>query len=211
MEALSRPGSLLFHGAAEILSVCIAVFALSVAAAGQVTSANQAEEMRKLDFLVGEWKGEGWQLAPDGSRQNSFSQKTKVKVQAKDGTPVLRVKDERAYRPVISSGKNTIFTPGTPISHSSTLDATIYYDDALKLYRWRGENSYARRNPLEAKLTGDRTLEYGMPFSVTSRPADGSRRTTVEVTQSGDWHETLEVWKTDRWFKAEESILKKVK
>ena len=201
MKALILSGPLLFHRAAGVLSLCAAVLALSLVAGGQAASPNQAEEMRKLDFLVGEWKGEGWQLAPDGSRQNSFSQKTRV--QAKGGASILRVKDERTYKPVVSSG--------TPVYHSSTLDATVYYDDALKLYRWRGENSYARKNPLEAKLVGDRSLQYGMPFSVSIRPADGSRRTTIEVTRGGEWHETLEVWKTDRWYKVEESILKRVK
>jgi len=190
-----------------MLSVCTAVFALALVAAGQTTSSHQAEEIRKLDFLVGEWKGVGWELAPDGSRRNSFSQKTKVR--AKDGRSALRIKDERAYKPVTSSG--TIFAPGTRVYHSSTLDATIYYDDALKLYRWRGENSYGRKKPLEAKLIGDRSLQYGMPFSVTLQPTEGNRRTTIEVTQSGEWHETIEVWKTGRWYKAEESILKRVK
>jgi hypothetical protein len=64
---------------------------------------------------------------------------------------------------------------------------------------------------LEAKLIRDRTLQYGMPFSATLQPADGNRRTTIEVTESGEWRETLEVWNTDRWYKVEESILKRVK
>lgn len=195
--------------ALEVLSVCVAVFALSVAAMTQTPSPNQAGEMRKLDFLVGEWKGEGWQLRPDGSRLKGFSQTTKV--QARDGHAALRIKDARKYKPVISSGKNTIFIPGTPVFQSSTLDATIYYDDALKLYRWRGENSYGRKNPLEAKLVRDRVLQYGMPFSVTLQPSDGNRRTSIEVTEGGEWRETLEVWNSDRWHKVEESILKRVK
>ena len=209
MKSLSRTSSPVFCRVLGMLSVCMTVFALFVAAAGQTPSPNQAEEMRRLDFLMGEWKGRGWELGPDGSRRNSFSQKTKV--QAKAGNSALRIKDEKTYKPVISSGKNTIFIPGTPVFHSSTLDATIYYDDTSKLYRWRGENPYGRKNPLEAKLVRDRTLQYGMPFSVALQPADGSRRHTIEVTEGGEWHETLEVWQTDRWYKVEESILKKVK
>ena len=175
----------------------------------QNPSPNQAEQVRKLDFLIGEWKGEGWELKPDGSRFNSFSQKTKV--QAKEGNSKLKIKDARTYKPVKSSGKNTIFIPGTPVFRSSELEATIYYDERVKLYRWRGENSYGRKNPLEAKLIGDRTLQYGMPFTVTLQPANGNRRTTIEVTDGGEWHETLEEWNRDTWYKVEESILKRVR
>jgi hypothetical protein len=64
---------------------------------------------------------------------------------------------------------------------------------------------------LEAKLIGDRTLQYGAPFGATVQPADGDRRTTIEVTQGGEWHETLEVWHAGRWHKVEESVLKRVK
>ena len=209
MKSLGRSNSFLLYRVLEVLFVCVAVFVLSEAKMSQTPSLNQAEEVRKLDFLIGEWKGGGWTLKPDGSRHNSFSQKTKV--QAKEGNSTLRIKDTRTYKPVISSGKNTIFIPGTPVSRSSELDATIYYDEKIKLYRWRGENSYGRKNPLEAKLIGDRTLQYGMPFSVTLQPADGNRRTSIEVTEGGEWHETLEVWDGGRWYKVEESILKRVK
>jgi len=188
--------------------VWLIVFVLSVVTFSQTLSPNQAEEMKKLDFLAGEWKGEGWQLRPDGSRHNGFSQTTKV--QAKAGNSTLRIKDVRRYKPVISSGENTIFIPGTPVFQSSSLDATIYYDDKVNLYRWRGENSFGRKNPLEAKLIHNRTFQYGMPFSITLQPADGNRRTTIEVT-SGEWREMLEVWKTDSWHKVEESTLKRVK
>src|SRR6266853_6295275 len=135
--------------------VWMIVFVLSITTQSQTPSPNQADEMHKLDFLVGEWKGEGWQLRPDGSHDNVFSQTTKV--QTKEGNLTLRIKDSRTYKPVISSGKDTIFIPGTPVFHSSTLDATIYYDVKVNLYRWRGENSYGRKNPLEAKLINNRT------------------------------------------------------
>jgi hypothetical protein len=132
-------------------------------------------------------------------------------VQGKEQTPTLRVKDERSYQPFISTGENSIFIRRTPVSSSSTLDATIYFDDAVKLYRWRGENSYGRKNPLEAKLVGDQTLQYGMPFNITIRPENGYRKTTIRVTKEGEWQETLEVWYRGRWNKVEESVLRRVK
>jgi hypothetical protein len=48
-----------------------------------------------------------------------------------------------------------------------------------------------------------------MPISLV--PHDGTRKTTIEITEGGEWHQTLEVWKEGRWFKSEESFLKKVK
>jgi hypothetical protein len=173
----------------------------SVAVSGRMTSADQSEEMRKLDFLLGEWKGQGWEFRPDGSRSNEFSQKTKVQYKG-DGS-ALRIKEARNYKTLISAGQ--------PVYHSSTLDATIYYDEGANLYRWRGENSDGRKHPLEAKLIDTRTLQYGMPLTVTLSPYDGARLITIEVTKSGEWHETLEIWMTDKWLKAEESTLRRVK
>ena len=171
-------------------------------------SPSLANEMKKLEFLVGEWKGQGWQLRADGSREKSFTQKAKVQI--KDGS-LLRVKDERTYKPIISSGKNTIFLPGTPVFHSSSLEASLYYDDRLNLYRWRGENPYGRKNPLEAKLVADKILQYGIPFSVPFVPSERNRRTTIQITAVGEWYETLEIWHLGRWFLVEESTLKKIK
>lgn len=202
------PGELslsMFCRTLGMLTACMSVFGLSGATMSQTSSPNQIQEMRKLDFLVGEWKGEGWELNPDGSRSNRFSQKTKV--EAKESNSTLRIKDSKTYKPVISDGK--IFARGTPVYHSSTLEANIYYDDTSKLFHWRA--AYGHRNPLEAKLIREKALQYGMPFSITLQPADGNRRTTIEVTESGEWLETLEVWQTDRWYKVEEAILKKVK
>ena len=181
------------------LTSVLLVFVSLVSASGRTHPARQSDEMKKLDFLIGEWKGVGQEFRPDGSRLNEFSQKAKV--QAKSGGSELRIKDEKTYKAQLQ--------PGGPVYHNSTLAATVYYDDAAKLYRWRGEGSYGRKNPLEAKLIDARTLQYGMPFSVTVEPSDGNRRTTIEVTESGEWHETLEVWRKGSWYKAEESVLKK--
>lgn len=173
---------------------------LPVAASAQTPPAVQSEEMRKLDFLLGEWKGTGLEFGPGGARRE-FTQKAKVEAK-KDGSE-LRVKDEKKYQSKMRLGVR--------MAHSSALDATVYYDEERKLYRWRGENQYGRKNPLEAKLIGVRTLQYGMPFSVTVEPSDGVRRTTITVDEKGEWHEKLEVWDVGRWHKIEESTLKKVK
>jgi len=164
----------------------------------QVSSSAALDQMRKLDFLVGEWKGTGWQVNWDGSRGDEFSQKSRVQVRS--GGSNLQIKDARNYK-----------TKTIGLIQTSTLDATIYYDEVLKIYRWRGENSYGRKNPLEATLIDTKTLQYGIPFIGNVQLPNGARRTTITVTASGEWHETLDVWKIDRWYKAEESLLTKVK
>jgi hypothetical protein len=180
--------------------VLMLALALSVAASGQTPAPVQSEELKKLDFLVGEWKGTGLEFGPDGSRQE-FTQKTKV--EPKKGGSELRVRDERKYRSAVRLGVR--------MARSSALDATVYYDAERGLYRWRGENQYGRRNPLEAKLIDARALQYGMPFSVTTEPEDGNRRTTIRVDEGGEWRETLEVWDRGGWHKLEESTLRRVK
>ena len=190
----------------QLLVIVLSGFALSFSALAQ--SPQLPDELSKLQFLVGEWKGEGWVLRPDGSRENRFTQKTKVRV--KDNS-LLRVKDERTYKPVIARGKDSIFIPGTPVFHSSTLDASIYYDDKLKVYRWRGENQYGRKNPGEAQLVAEKTFQYGIPFSVPFEPVEGNSRITIQINAAGEWHETLEVWHLGKWYTTEESTLKKIK
>jgi hypothetical protein len=180
----------------KLIPVLVLMLTPAVAGLCQTLAGSQAEELKKLDFLLGEWKGTGWAVNWDGSRGDEFSQKTKV--EAKAGGSALRIKDERSYK-----------TPG--VSHSSTLEANISYDDEAKIYRWRGETSFGRKNPLEAKLIDVRTFQYGIPFTVTVALPNGARRTTIKMTESGEWHETLDVWKIDRWYRVEESVLKRVK
>jgi hypothetical protein len=179
------------------IGVSVLILILSFAIFSQAPSASQVEEMRKIAFLLGEWKGKGWEILWDGSRGDEFSQKTKVEVKA-DGS-VLRIKDARNYK------MTGAFT------HSSSLDASIYYDEGAKRYRWRGETSYGRKNPLEAGVIDIRTFQYGVPFKVEAPLPNGARQTTIKVTEAGEWIETLEVWKIDKWHRVEESILKKVK
>ncbi len=201
MKGLTKTGALTSRSSAVgLLSFLTLMMALSVAASGQKPQPTQAEELKKLDFLLGEWKGTGLEFGPDGSRQE-FTQKAKVEAK-KDGSE-LRVKDEKKYKSAMRMGVR--------MSRSSALSATVFYDAERKLYRWQGGNRYGRANPLEAKLIDARTLQYGMPFSVTIEPSDGNRRTTIKVNEGGEWHETLEVWDRGRWYKIEESTLKRVK
>lgn len=141
-------------------------------------------------------EGGGWEVHWDGSRGEEFSQKTKVQAQA--GGSVLRIKDARNYT-----------TPG--VSHSSTLDASIYYDAGARIYLWRGELPGVQARPLEANLIDVRTFQSGAPFTATVPLKNGARRKTIKVTESGEWHEARESLLSDGWFKSREAVLKRVK
>ena len=172
--------------------VLMAVLCLQVSAAAQAPTLEG--EMQKLEFLVGEWKGGGFKEFPGWPGKNSFKQKTKVEI-TKNST--LRIRDERVYKPMKGAA-----------SHTGSGDAEISYDVKMKLYRWTGHGS---KTSLEAKLTADRTFQYGMPFSVTLQPEEGYHRTTIRVDDAGAWHETVEEFIMGRWFVVEESVLKRVK
>lgn len=186
----------LMRRAVKLIPVLVIILTSAIAGFGQTLHATQVEEIKKLDFLLGEWKGTGSEIHWDGSHGNEFSQKTQVK--AKAGGSALRIKDARNYN-----------TPG--VSHTSSLDATIYYDDEAKIYRFGGDSYSERKDDLEAKLIDVRTFQYGIPFTVTVALPNGARRTTIKITESGEWHQTLDVWKIDRWYRVEESVLKRVK
>ena len=173
-------------------TVLMAVLLLQVSAAAQAPTLDG--EMQKLEFLVGEWKGEGLEDFPGWPRKNSFKQKTKVEITRNS---LLRIRDERSYKPA----------PGM-ISHTGSGDAEISYDAKMKLYRWAGRGSKAT---LEAKLIADRTFQYGMPFSVALQPEEGYHRTTIRIDDAGEWHETIEEFIQGRWFVIEQSVLKRVK
>ena len=173
-------------------TVLMALLVLQVSAAAQAPRLDG--EMQKLEFLVGEWKGEGFENFPGWPRKNSFKQQTKVEI---DKNSILRVQNQRVYKPL----------KGTA-SHTGSGDAEISYDGKMKLFRWTGRGS---KTSLEAKLTADRTFQYGMPFSVSLQPEEGYHRTTIRVDDAGVWHETIEEFIMGRWFVVEESVLKRVK
>lgn len=149
-------------------------------------------EMKKLEFLVGEWKGEGREHWPVELSDYRFTQKTKIEIKKNS---LLRIRDERQYLPY-------------EMRHTSNLEASISYDDDLKLYSWKGKDS---KSILEAKLIDGKTFQFGVPFSVPFEPERGNQRTTIRITDAGEWHETNEIWYAGNWFVVKKSILKKVK
>ena len=161
---------------------------------GQSPSTVSPEAMRKLDFLVGEWKGKGWVYSLK-EKMHEISQSIQVK--SESGGLLLRIKDAKNYKDsMLSTGLSSVM--GIP-------KCTISYDEQAKLYRWRPDAAKGRGNPFEAKLLEPRTLQ------LITHTSDGMARTTIKVTEDGEWHETFELLLSEGWYKAQETFLKKVK
>ena len=107
----------------------------------------QLEAMKKLDFLVGEWKGEGWTEFIPGQRKTSPIAES---VQTKLGGMVLLVE---------GIGKTKV--PGKQeevIVHNAL--GILSYDEKAKTYRMRSHIATGQTTDAEAKFT-DGGFQWG--------------------------------------------------
>jgi hypothetical protein len=162
------------------------VIAAMFVAAGAM--AQESSELRKLDWLVGEWKGEGWSRVGPGEPRKAMQ--TEI-VQKKAGGDVLLVeglgRDE--------TGK---------VVHDAI--GLIWYDAKSKQIRF---NAAAAGRGMH-----DTILEVGDGFWLwRSATPMGETRFTVRRTEKGEWHEVGEFTrdKGATWMKFMEMTLTRVK
>lgn len=170
------------------------LWVLPVVVSGQASLTVSPEPMRKLDFLVGEWKGKGWVYS---LKEKKYEISQSIQVKSDSGGSLLRIKDAKNY-------KDSGFSVGL-VSVMGIPKCTISYDEQAKLYRWRPDAAKGRGNPFEVKFLEPRTLQ------LITHTSDGMGRTTIKVTEDGEWHETFELLVSEGWFKFQETFLKKVK
>lgn len=155
----------------------------------QMPASVQREEMKKLDFLVGEWKGGGW---IEGSGRRSTFTTTEI-IQSKLGGLGLLIEGIHKYK---VPGKEGEVTGGFEAL------AIVTYDEQAKLYRWRSATTHGRGGNFEAKLIGPGTLQWG----------DSSFRYTIKITEAGQWHEIGEFPRDGKaWERFFEMTLQRVK
>lgn len=150
-----------------------------------------AGEMKKLDFLVGRWQGEGWiMLGPN--QRHTFSQTEDV--QRKAGGTVLIVE---------GLGKSADTSNAGATIHSAF--AVVSYDQDAKVFRWRAFRADGSSVDTEAKVSGN-MLVWGF------RDARGvGIRFTVKLNEKGQWHEVGEMTRDgQRWIKFFEMTLNRV-
>ncbi|HEX8617768.1 MAG TPA: hypothetical protein VF911_09315 [Thermoanaerobaculia bacterium] len=150
------------------------------------------DEMRKLDFLAGEWKGDAWMQIGPGNR--AYVLQTE-RVQSKLGGQVLLV--EGLGKRKLENG-----TAGDVV-HDAL--AVISWNAAKKTYRFA--TWVAGRPDLETTLdlTGPNTAVWGFDTP------QGRMRYTIRLTEKGEWNEVGEMTRDHgaTWTKFFEMTLQK--
>jgi hypothetical protein len=171
-----------------LLLLMLFALSLSIPMQAQSSASTQREEMKKMNFLAGEWQGTGWIITPDGKR-NEFTQTEKIQYKV-DGLTLL----------IEGRGQNK--SSGADVFEAL---AVISYDEKAKLYRFRSYTNEGRSGEAEAKLIPG-GMEWGMKFP------GGQFRYTIKLTDKGEWFEIGEFSQDEKnWRKFHEMTLQRVK
>lgn len=139
---------------------------------GEATEAAAPDPMARLDFMAGEWVGDGWvELAP--GRRSAFRSREVV-------TPRL------GGRVVVVEGRHTADIPGRPepvVVHEAF--GVLSHDG--EDYRFRAYQRDGREGSFDADVPEERVLVWGH-----DDPSRGRVRYTLRVTQDGAWNEVGE-------------------
>lgn len=148
-------------------------------------------EMKKLDFLVGQWQGEGWiMLGPN--QRHTFRQTENV--QRKVGGTVLLIE---------GLGKSMDTSNAGAIVHNAF--AVLSYDKDAKVFRWRAFRADGSSIDTEAKVS-ENMLIWGF-----RDPRGGNIRFTIKLNEKGQWYEIGEMSRDGQtWLKFFEMTLNRV-
>jgi len=170
-------------------SLAITLCALSAIAAQPPKPTAQLQAMSKLDWLVGDWKGEGWVEFAPGERR-TFAQTENV--QRKAGGTVITVEGH---------GTTSYGVTNTPIHDAF---AVISFDPATHKYRWRSHTEKGYASDLEPTV-GERTFQWALDV-----PNMGTTRYTIVLNEKGEWFEIGEMSRDGKtWRKFFEMTLRK--
>ena len=157
-------------------------------------TAAAADEMKKLDWWVGEWKGEAWIQMGPGKPQYVLQTE---RVQSKAGGRVLTV--DGLGRQKLENGA------AGDVVHDAF--AVITWDDAKKAYRFDAYTAREGYVPATIELTGEHKATWGF-----TTPQGGKVRYTINLTEKGEWHEVGEFSRDgNQWMKFFEMTLTKQK
>ena len=147
-------------------TILITVLALFAVAA----YAQQPAEMKKLDWLVGDWSGEAWiQMGP--KKEGGFQTE---RVQKKLGGDIIVIDG-------LGKRKNEDGTAGDVVHEAF---GVISWDATKKVYRFDAWT--AREGYVAAWMTvgDDRSATWGF-----DTPSGGKVRYTIKPTANGEWNE----------------------
>lgn len=134
----------------------------------------QRDAMKKLQFLVGEWKGEGWMEFAPGERRTFKAQET---VLSKLDGLVLAI--DGLHRGKVGGQGDDV------IVHNAF--GVIHYDAPNRKYRFRAHTARGNHEDAEAAVS-DGQISWGMKI-----PQFGDVRYTIQLDDKGRWSEVGEV------------------
>lgn len=152
----------------------------------------QIEAMKKLDALVGEWKGSGWSSTKDdGRREFNIVEK----VQRKLGGALLLIE-----------GRGTRKSDNDEVVVTHEALGLLSYDDKAKRYKFRAHDIRGQAIDVEPKL-----LDSGFEWGFKSEEGGVTIRFTIKYDDKR-WHEVGEASKDGKvWHKFLEMTLDRVK
>ena len=154
-----------------------------------------ADEMRKLDFLVGEWKGEAsMQSGPDKGENALQSEVVRSKL---DGKVLL----------IEGTGRRKLADGGAgEVVHDAI--GVVSFDEKTKTYRFDAWTERAGYVQAWFDAGDDHSARWG--FDIPD--GGGKVRYTISLTDNGTWREVGEFSHDgNRWMQFLEMNLKKVK
>ncbi len=154
-------------------------------------AAYAADEMKKLDWLAGEWKGEAWSQRGPGPRDVALHHE---KVTPRLGGKVLLV-EGLAHRKL----------------ENGTAGDVVH--DALGTISWDAEKKQYRFNAFSTAGDIATTLDVGDKRAVWAFDTPQGRvRYTIRLTEKGEWNEVGEFSRDgEKWMQFFEMTLAKVK
>ncbi len=153
-----------------------------------------ADEMRKLDWWIGEWKGEASITMGPGKTEHALQTE---RVQARAGGRVLMIE---------GLGKRKL-EDGTAGDVVHDAFAVVSWNEKTKSYDFDAWT--ARDGHVKAWLEAgdDHSAKWGF-----DTPQGGKIRYTIRLTDAGEWHEVGEFFRGgDQWIKFFDMTLAKAK
>lgn len=174
------------------INLLLWVIALSVPLSAQNPTSAQSDAMKKLDFLVGQWKGEGWISFGPGQRRTFTQTET---VEPKLGGLLLVVDGLGKSKDAANEGA---------VVHNAF--AVVSYDDKTKQVRWHAYTAEGVYVDTELKSVQERTLQW----SILS--PGRSIRFTMSFIEKDRWLEVGEFSQDGKsWLKFFDMTLQRVK
>ena len=175
------------------LIVAVLLSLISTPLRAQGPNATALEQMKKLNFLVGQWKGEGWVEYRPGQRVTVVATES---VQRRLGGEVLLVE---------GIGRNKIENEKSELTGHDAI-ALMFFDTRTGTFRFQAHRARGTSVDTELKVTPG-----GFEWGFQDERA-GTLRFTMKLTEKGEWLEIGEMSRDGKtWQKFVETRLERVK